>query len=264
MEKILLLRSYGDFVISLYHLTNTPPDYQPYRLVASKHLEQLHLALFPFLSPAQKQIEFVDFGIKNQILSGFTHRYLLTTTNLKELKSLQRQLQGVDSIVLEQKRRAWLIKLAIKAKVSTVHKTGNIYDSWANFYQNKTALQVTKSKHQSVLIFPDSRLQRKAIPENVLMEIENQFNQQGMQVHRAYFKKAVKGIAYQNFEALVQLVHEAKYIISSDSLPAHIAQLLQKPHTILYANQINLEWVTPFAKENGSAYLFEEVNKIKI
>jgi hypothetical protein len=258
METVLLLRSYGDFVIALYHLNNTTPDQQTYKLVASKHLEQLHQALFPLLSPAQQQIVFIDFGIEKHILSGFTHRYLFTKHNLKELKILQEQMNGIDSIVLEQERRAWLIKMACKRSISTVHSSGNIYDSWATFFDHKTSLQTVKRNYKTVLIFPDSRLRRKQIPEQVLLNLEQQFAEQGIETNRAYFKNAPVGTSYQNFKELVQLIQEAAYIISSDSLPAHIAQLLQKPHTILYAKEINHEWVTPFARENNTSYIFND------
>jgi ADP-heptose:LPS heptosyltransferase len=103
-------------------------------------------------------------------------------------------------------------------------------------------------------------LKRKEIPEEVLVKLETQLADQNIQTSRAYFKKAAKGISYRNFTELMQLISDADYIISSDSLPAHAAQLLQKPHAILYANKINQEWVTPFAKEYGTAFTFDQIS----
>jgi len=264
METVLLLHSFGDYVIALYHLPNSSRLYHNYRLVASKHLEPLHLALFSYLSPAQQQVQFIDLGIQNHILAGFTHRYFFTKNNIQELKNLRSHLNGLEQVVLEQERRSWLIKLIGRSAIKTVHQSGNIYDSWASFYENKQAFDTQVSHFKNVAIFPDSRLQRKAIPENVLLELEQHLAEQGIQTQRAYFKKALTGTAYQNFAELVQLIADAEFIVSSDSLPAHIAQLLQKPHAILYAEQINHEWVTPFAMTNKTAFLFQEVKSITI
>ncbi len=264
METVLLLHSFGDYVIALYHLPSSAQLYNNYKLVASKHLEPLHLALFPFLSPAQQQVQFIDLGIQNHILAGFTHRYFFTKNNIQELRNLQNHLNGLGNIVLEQERRSWLIRLICKSVVKKVHKSGNIYNSWARFYANNQAFQTQNSKYQKVLLFPDSRLKRKEIPEDILLELEQHLSKQGVQTQRANFKKATTGTVYQNFSELVQLIADAEFIISSDSLPAHIAQLLQKPHAILYAKQINHDWVTPFAKTNKTAFLFEEVKTISI
>ncbi len=264
METVLLLRSFGDFVVALYHIPAHQDPNKSYRLVASKHLEPLYQSLLPFLSPAQSSVAFIDLGIQHHILSGFTNRYFFTQENIRELRNLQMQMKGVANIVLEQNIRSWWIQLACKSKISSIHQSGNIYDSWEKFYGNKTLLKTTIASPKNVLIFPDSRLQRKEITETVLMKLETQLADQNMNTSRAYFNNTAKGISYRNFTELLQLIADADYIISSDSLPAHAAQLLQKPHAIFHANKINQEWVTPFAKENGTAFTFDQVNSIKI
>lgn len=258
METVLLLRSFGDFVIALYHLAATNSN-KPCRLIASKHLEPLNQSLFPFLTPAQQSVQFLDLGIQHQLLSGFTNRYFFTKGNLQELKNLRKQIGGLGDLVLEQDKNAWLIRWACKRNFTTVHQAGNIYDSWAKFYQHKTTTKAHSIAYQSALIFPDSRLKRKVIPEKVLVKLEHQLNAAGIKTKRAYFKKGGIGNGYQNFTELVNLIAESEYVISSDSLPAHIAQLLQKPHTIIYANKMNEEWITPYARVHRTAYTFEEI-----
>jgi len=266
METVLLLRSFGDFVVALYHIPVTNTSSKSYRLVASKHLEPLYQSLLPYLSPAQRAVEFKDFGIQHHILSAFTNRYFFTKENVQELKHLQEQMKGISNIVLEQDTKSWLIQLACKNKIISIHRGGNIYDSWAAYYENKNPFKTEISTPKKVLIFPDSRLKRKEITEEVLLKLETQLTGQNIQTSRAYFNNAAKGISYRNFNELLQLIEDADYIISSDSLPAHLAQLLQKPHGIIYANKINQEWVTPFAKENGTAYTFDQIsnNYLKI
>lgn len=260
METVLLLRSFGDFVVALYHIPAHQDSNKSYRLVASKHLEPLYQSLLPFLSPAQCSVEFTDLGIQHHILSGFTNRYFFTRENIRELKHLQQQMKGVSNILVEQNTRSWLIQLVCKNKISPIHHGGNIYDSWAAYYGNANLFKTEKSTLKKLLIFPDSRLKRKEIPEEVLVKLETQLADQNIQTSRAYFKKAAKGMSYRNFTELLQFISEADFIISSDSLPAHLAQFLQKQHAIIYANKINQEWVTPFAKENGTAFTFDQVS----
>ena len=88
METVLLLHSFGDYVIALYHLPSSAPLNKNYRLIASKHLEPLHLALFPFLSPTKQQVSFIDLSIQNHILAGFTHRYFFTKNNIQTKRGI--------------------------------------------------------------------------------------------------------------------------------------------------------------------------------
>jgi hypothetical protein len=264
METVLLLRSFGDFVISLYHLSDETSHHRSIQLVASRHLEPLHQSLFPFLTPAQQSVKFIDIGIEHQILSGFTDRYFFSKENIEELRNLKKQINGIGHLVLEQKRKAWLIKMVFMKAFSIVHKQGNIYDSWGAFYGNSTENVKHKVRPKKVLIFPDSRLRRKEIPEKVLLQLEQQLELAGIISNRAYFKTALVGSSYQNFTELVNLVAGSEFIISSDSLPAHIAQLLHKPHAILYANQINHEWITPYVREHATSFTFDEVYKFVV
>jgi hypothetical protein len=264
MKTVLLLRSFGDFVISLYHLSDENSHHRSNQLVASRHLEPLHQSLFPFLNPAQQSVRFIDIGIKHQILACFTDRYFFSKENIQELKNLKNQIKGLGDIILEQQRKAWLIKMVCKGNFSTVHQHGNIYNSWAVYYGCSNVIAKQKVSPKKVLIFPDSRLQRKEIPEKVIVHLEERLNISGIATNRAYFNKAPTGISYQNFTELVYLIAESEYIITSDSLPAHIAQLLQKPHAILYANKINHEWVTPYVREHETAFTFDEVYKLVV
>lgn len=261
METVFLLRSYGDFVVSLYHLSDKPSEHKSFNLVASDHLNPLFQSLSPYITPAQQEIEFVDFGFKNQLFSGFTNRHFFSAATIKEFKELQKRIRALDNIVLEQKKRAWLFKWIYPSKVSYIQSEGNIYDAWANYYCHTKSLSENEGERKRVLIFPDSRLQRKTIPESVLQKLESQLKSWGIQPKRGYFKKPNAEISYHNFNDLVNLIANADYVISSDSLPLHIAQFLQKPHAVIYADTINEEWITPYAKKYRTAFTFEEINK---
>ncbi len=277
MDTILLLRSFGDFVIALYHL---PAD-KPVRLVASSHLKDLYQSFYPFLNPAQQSVQFLDIGIQHNLLAAFTNRYFFSFQNLRELKELRKivldntqknehpQEQAYsEKLFLEQKRRAWVLKLTTGFSFGSIHQNGNVYDAWSRFYGHETPIKQATISFKKLLIFPDSRLERKVINEDVIQQIEMGVSEMGIEVIRAHFGMANHPASfYTNFSELIKLIQEADFVISSDSLPAHIAQLLQKPHAIVYASKINHEWVTPFARANGWLFTFDTIeqlaNKIK-
>ena len=71
-------------------------------------------------------------------------------------------------------------------------------------------------------------------------------------------------IGYSNFTDLVEIIKKADFIISSDSLPVHIAELYHKPHWILYNHKINRNWLTPSSSSSNYYSTFEQTNLINI
>ncbi len=267
MKTLFLLRSYGDFIIALSQAVFSK---NPVRLVASIHLEELYTAVLPFLPPHFFSIDFVDIGIDKGLLRSYTNRYFISKQSLKELQNLTLTIQNLakdstetDSFFLEQKRKSFFTRSITRTHFSWVHESGNIYDSYKHFFaplQDKDAgeKKMIQLKDKRVLIFPDSRLKKKQITATALKNIVLNLQQQNAEVDTAIFKKpfSEKSFGYHDFKSLVQLIAGADCIISADSLPAHIAQLLQKPHQIAYAKTINQEFITPFAQMNKTAFTF--------
>jgi ADP-heptose:LPS heptosyltransferase len=59
-------------------------------------------------------------------------------------------------------------------------------------------------------------------------------------------------VNYHNFETLIQLIKSSHKVIGADSLPVHLACILQIPHYILYNDQLGRYFITPYAKNNKS------------
>ena len=55
------------------------------------------------------------------------------------------------------------------------------------------------------------------------------------------------GDTYKNFNELIKLILQSDVVIGADSLPIHIAALLNKPHYIMYAEGLTQNFMTPFA-----------------
>ena len=111
MHRLFLLRAYGDFVILLQALLESPQK-NKYSLIASKHLEPLYQELTLVIDLSSIQIQFIDFGITNTQLSLFTNKHLLSINTLKELKQIKNfvkqnpNTKGIDYI--EQDKRIGL------------------------------------------------------------------------------------------------------------------------------------------------------------
>jgi ADP-heptose:LPS heptosyltransferase len=96
-------------------------------------------------------------------------------------------------------------------------------------------------------------------------------NQKAVQYKIAKFSAGIENkngmineISYSNFTDLVEIIKKVDFIISSDSLPVHIAELYYKPHWILYNHKINTNWLTPSSSSSNYYSTFEQTNLINI
>ena len=117
----------------------------------------------------------------------------------------------------------------------------------------------------------DSRKKNKTIGEKTISTLVMALNQKVVQYKIAKFsagienKKAIfNEIGYSNFTDLVEIIKKADFIISSDSLPVHIAELYHKPHWTLYNHKINTNWLTPSSSSSNFYSTFEQTNLINI
>lgn len=272
MDAVFFLRSYGDFVVAMYTLRGNS-NAGSLQLYASRHLEPLHAAL-----PEDKpEVCFFDIGIRRGILGGFTNKHFATVATLRELFTWRKwikQLPGLSHtyFYLEQWRRKWLASLFAGKHFRCVHNGGNIYHSYSNF-SGGSSLHFASPQIKpgdTILVFPDSRKTSKALPAGIVSSIRSACDgvynvavaQFGTPEHGTIEQDIPKQY-YNSFEALVKLVRTADFIISSDSLPAHLAQLCQKPHWVIYPRTVNHEWLTPHAASEKHYCCFDEMEKLK-
>ena len=270
MHRVFVLRAYGDFIIFLQALlkSNFKKDYH---IVASKHLQPIFLTVSKFVDTSAISIEFVDFGIKKTLLSFFTNRYFFSVGAVKELLNIKHWLRnnpnkkGID--YLEQDKRIKGFNLIMGQRFSPILRKENVYETYNLFFQISQNHEISKGTNpfNNIVIFPDSRLPAKNLPDAVLKNIVTILKQKGKQVQVAYFKRAPEKedhpsttILYDNFDGLLALIQKADMIIGADSLPIHLANLLNKPHYILYPKGFTQLFMTPWAKQNQYFGNFEQ------
>ncbi len=269
MHRIFVLRAYGDFTILLKALLRSNRKNQ-YKLIASSHLMPLYTSLQKFVPLETIQIEFVDFGIDKTLLRFFTNKFFFSTNCFKELQSIKTYLkanpnsEGKD--YLEQDKRITWFNVLTGNNFKHIIEDQNVYNTYDQFLENSTFQYLKKPEvkqingNKKVLIFPDSRLPAKNIPSGVLDKIIQDKSKKGHIIQVAYFKSQTNkhSVSYNNFDELLKLIQDADFIIGADSLPIHLANLLNKPHFILYPRGFAQLFITPFALANQSFGTFEE------
>ncbi len=257
MHRIFLLRAYGDFVIFLHALTKSPKKEQ-YSIVASNHLEPLYNAIKTFYPLENIQIEFVDFGLDKGQLRLFTNKHFLSSQTIKEVRAIRSYIQKFPNNTrvdyVEQDKRIGLLSLLTGHSFQYVLGKQEVYKCYDQFFENTdSSSKIVAGAHKNIVIFPDSRLSKKDIPASVLQNITAVIEQKGKYIQVAKF-----GINYTNFKELIQFILEADFIIGADSLPIHLAALLNKPHYILYADGLTQHFKTSYAEKEKSFGTFSQ------
>ncbi len=277
MTQILALRSYGDFVVLMHAIKHSKSTHN-INIVISLHLKPLFDALNWTNMNECIHIEFIDFGIKKGLLSFFTNKYLFTKSSFEELITIKqflkkRNIELNEQLYLERENRISFLQLFLGKKLLSIHQKGNVYDCVQEFFQCSETNNLVEYSFEKILVFPDSRKQKKIIPDSILSKIATFCNSKQIELQIACFGTAISPnsnvIYYNDFITLIDLVKKAEFIISSDSVTAHLAQYFNKLHFIIYPDKVNEEWLTPWASLMGmyttfdqSHILFSKIDKI--
>lgn len=273
MKRIFLLRAYGDCIVALQSILNSPLRAE-LEIVASKHHQPLVDALPAQLIPADLNIQFVDWGIRTPLLRAFSNRYLLHADTRRELSALRSFLQqhpapqGGDWV--EQPHRKKILELGTGHRFGTIADAGPVYTAFHHFFHtvDPEIFFSDDGLHapgpQRILILPSARIPRRDLPDRVIETLKRLHTLKGDQVQLAYYNqqpnKKLRGtISYNSFRELVQLVQEADFVYGADSLPVHLAQLLLKPHCIVYPDGGSHRFFTPFALQHALYKTFNEL-----
>ncbi len=239
MRRVFLLRAYGDFAIAVQALAATN------MIVASLHLKPLYDALISRGCISPCIIEFVDFGIQGSQLNLFTNKTFFSIDTFSQLAKIKKYIlanAGSNDFV-EQSARLGLLNFFMGHSFKAVFETGQpVYASYG------LPAQGLVRNGDKVLILPDARLPKRVIPSSILARMDGQV--------------ARFGSDYASFEQLIDLIQAADYVVTSDSLPLHLAYLCRKPHFILYPDGGKQDFFTPDALASGSFSTFSQFDHV--
>ena len=140
MHRLFLLRAFGDFVILLQALIQSPQKNR-YTIIASKHLKPLYEELTLVIDLTSIQIQFINFGINNTQLNLFTNKHLLSLNTFKELTQIKNfvkqnpNTEGTDYI--EQDKRIGLFNAITGLSFKAIVSKEPVYISYAKFFENQ-------------------------------------------------------------------------------------------------------------------------------
>jgi hypothetical protein len=266
MHRLFLLRAYGDFVILLQALMQSPQK-NKYTIIASKHLQTLYEELASFIDLTSIQIQFINFGITNTQLSLFTNKHLLSLDTISELKQIKKFVklnpnkEGQDYI--EQTTRIKAINFLTGIEFKAMIEPDSIYSNYNNFFKNTTKKNYQYKEINNILILPDARLKKRVLNIDIIESIKKYYTAKGKKINIARFKNKIleDDFVYNNFKDLIKYLQEADFIIAADSLPIHLSELLNKPHFMLFPNGHPRNFITPYALNNNS---FGEFSNFKL
>jgi ADP-heptose:LPS heptosyltransferase len=239
MRRVFLLRAYGDFAIAVQALAATDV------IVASLHLKPLYEALISRGCISPRSIEFVDFGIKGSQLNLFTNKTFFSIDTFRQLSKIKKYIRTNpgSSDFVEQSARLGLLNFFMGHSFKAVFETGEpVYAAYA------LPAQGLERKGDKVLILPDARLSKRVIPASIVERING--------------RVARFGSDYASFDQLIDLIQASDFVVTSDSLPLHLAYLCRKPHFILYPDGGKQDFFTPDALASGSFSTFSQFTHV--
>jgi len=257
MHRLFLLRAYGDFVILIQALIQSPQK-NKYTLIVSQHLEPLYKELALVIDLCSIPIQFLNFGINTSQLRLFTNKHLLSPATFKELKQIRKFVEqnpnttGQDYI--EQGTRISAVNFLTGLTFKPMIDNQQVYTNYDYFFKNTGPKHYEMKQLDNVLILPDARLQKRVLNLDIIEAIQNYYSQKAVKTTIARFKHTIEkeDIVYTNFKDLIMCIQKANFIIAADSLPIHLAQLLNKPHFMLFPNGHPRNFITPYALEYNS------------
>lgn len=239
MRRVFLLRAYGDFAIAVQALASTDT------MVASSHLKPLYDAMISRGCISPRSIDFVDFGIQGSQFNLFTNKTFFSIDTFRQLSKIKQYVRAYpgSSDFVEQSARLGLLNFFTGHTFEAIFKTGEpVYAAYG------LPSQGLERKADKVLILPDARLTKREIPASILARMKGRI--------------ARFGKDYSNFEQLIDLIQASDYVVTSDSLPLHLAYLCRKPHYILYPDGGKLDFFTPDALATGSFSTFSQFTHV--
>lgn len=149
------------------------------------------------------------------------------------------------------------MQLSTGRRFSFVHYgEENIYEAYRKFLDLKIVSREqtngTLPNTGSLVIFPGSRKKTKRLPVKWVKQLSHEYRAKGMDVQIAGLAHEIEAYSgaknvITDFAELCKVVVAADAVISSDSLPAHLAFLFRKPLEVHYTKTVNHAWLPPGA-----------------
>lgn len=271
-SSLVLLKSFGDFVIAMRALRSTTSlGHRAPNVIAGNHLRPLAAAL-GVTSP----IQYIGDKASPDVPAAFDvgrRGKMAALLSLIELRRQMAALRNAESLIFD--RIEWRARIiAGKLSVIELPNCANIYTAYSCFFQsphdNASALtRQTIPAFKTAVIVPSSRISRKAIPPHVIGAAISVLTQHGISAkvlvlegeESAVPERIPKKIVPRTFSALIDAVRGADIVISADSVAAHLAEYYGLP-TFVLTPQFNCYWLPPHAFKDDASATFGDLSPL--
>lgn len=243
MYKIVTLKAYGDFVIACNaaRVLQTSIQSEPISIIAGSHVQPLAEALeIPI-----DRVFYISDSVSSDVPAIFDARKRGLFSALKSLINVRCQINCLhpdsDLVFDSLGWRERLIGLGRK-----IHGlpgfAKNIYIGYDHFFESIGYLPRSEDFPSAInisraIIIPGARMGFRIIPRSVILNIYKELKSHGIEVKVVLLEgekiEVSQGLATEvvprNFSALVSSVKDSDFVVSADSLPAHLSSLLGIP-----------------------------------
>jgi hypothetical protein len=263
--------SFGDFVIAHSVLNRADEREKSWiRLIACSHLSDLNAIL-----PHGVRVTIVDSG-ENRVPAVFDVKKCGALAAIQSAFSLRGRLQKVER---DKAEVLAFHALGVRERfiaggwpvVAPRERLANIYDTYTQFLTEQ-GIRLTQIPsplavmQRTVGIFPESRLPRKRLSEPALSVTIERAQRAGLDVkvfildgdRAPQNNHAVIVNIPRNFKSLASAISSVDFVISADSLPAHLGEYLGRPVFVALSER-NDYWLPHgcFTSERWGVFEFE-------
>jgi hypothetical protein len=265
--SFVTLKAFGDYVIAYSNLR--------YSIKASTHIVGAHLgelakAVDPEWCPivlSQQELSVpAAFDVRKKGLIAAAH-------SLSGLRKAISQLPDNNILVFDR----WTMRerlLAGRRPATCLPSAPNIYMAYKAFLESNGLASIETSllpsisqrpRGNKVRIFASSRLEKKKMPLALCKQLLAELGQRGEDVELVALaheypeleaSNLPKRILPKDFQGMIDCVAESKRVISSDSLPAHIAELYGLKPVVVSPIE-NSYWLPQTSFDTGAWSLFD-------
>jgi len=274
MNKFICLKSFGDLVIVAHSINKYSKNKKNNQILISKHLLPITKILgssLNIITIGNKYDYPAIFNLKNSRISKIIYDFIYY------IYFLHRNLLLNDSVIIDNNNIRYDLILPLTKKI-LIPYSKNIYISYAKFFNfdiyNLNNKLINYNSKLNIAIFPDSRIDLKKLSLSLIEVIRKKISKFDINFYvymytdlknKDKYKNNFNVINYFSFNELSDIIQDNDIVISSDSLPAHLAEFFEKPVFVIspfrneywlpFSSFINRYWCTFNELVDNSNYL---------
>jgi hypothetical protein len=243
MYKIVSLKAFGDFVIACYatRFFNMNGQRESFSIVAGSHVRPLVEAL----KIPDNLVFYISDSVSNGVPAIFDIRRAGFFSALRSLSNIRGQFKFLhpdDKLVFD--RLGWRERLlGFEREIFGLPNVArNIYVAYDLFFESIGCAPVVEEFPSTItvnraVIIPGARMGFRIIPPSLILKIYKELEFRGIQVKVIFLEgekiEVPRGLAFEvlprSFSNLVSSIRDANFVVSADSLPAHLSAFLGIP-----------------------------------